>query len=299
LVGIGADISREVEFAASHFHELDESSMSDVSFEMLCKIMQSKLLKIKSEDWLCGLICDMVSRDRNSFSLFEYVRFEFLSSEVARRFIDLACELIDSLNSSILAGVGCRFILPVSPETRNSRITGRREFGLKPDSPLDGIIAYLTSNCGGNVHERGIVNVTASSYRGGSLKEVADLQNRSGVYQTAYHDSNPWICYDFKHLRVTPTHYALRSYSGCGRNICHPKSWYIEGSNDGTEWTVLHECANNSDLNGASLIGQYAVSKSMKCRFVRIRQTQHHGTCANAHYLTLSGFELHGILHEP
>jgi hypothetical protein len=140
--------------------------------------------------------------------------------------------------------------------------------------------------------------VTAISTSSGPAQNVADLQNRSTFLQSKSTESNPWICYDFKKLQVTPTHYALLSWQGSRSDYYHPKSWYFEGSNDGTNWTVLHNCPNNSDLNGATLIGLYRLSNSMKCRFVRIRQTQHH--CNNTiAYLMLAAFELHGIFHEP
>jgi hypothetical protein len=263
--------------------------------------LTSKSLKIKSEDWLCDLISDLVLRDENRFSLFECVEFEFLSSDAASRFIELACQFVELLNSSIFSRLGRRFILPVSPASKNSRVASEpgRELKLKRDSPLDGIIAYLTSKCGGNVHDRGVVDVTAISIGSGAAQNVADLQNRSTFLQSKNTESNPWVCYDFKNLQVTPTHYALLSYHGSGSNYFNPKSWYFEGSNDGTSWTVLHECSNNSDLNGAGLIGQYAVTKSMKCRFIRMRQTEHHcSSSPSRYYLTLAGFELHGILHE-
>jgi hypothetical protein len=212
----------------------------------------------------------------------------------------LACQFIELLNSSIFSRRGRRFVLPVSPASKNSRVASEpgREFKLKRDSPLDGIIAYLTSKCGGNVHDRGVVDVTAISIGSGAAQNVADLQDRSLILQSKSTESNPWVCYDFKNLQVTPTHYAVLSYP-CDPGVYHPKSWYLEGSYDGTTWTVLHECSNNTDLNGKNLIGQYAVSKSMKCRLIRIRQTEHHcSRLPNAYYLSLAGFELHGILHE-
>jgi hypothetical protein len=263
---------------------------------MMFKIFESKSLKIKSEDWLFGIISDLVSHDDQQFVLFEFIQFEFLSSEVASRFVELACQFIDLLNSSILVRLGRRFVLPVSPDGSNARLGTGRVIGLKPDSPLDGIIAYLTSKCGGNVHQRGIVNVTASS-AGSMAPAVADLQSRILFYQSAAREPDPWICYDFKNLQVTLTHYALLSYACSGANYYNPKSWYLEGSNDGTSWTVLHECLDNSDLNGSGLIGQYSVSRSIQCRFVRIRQTQHHCSDKASYFMTLAAFELHGILH--
>ena len=50
--------------------------------------------------------------------------------------------------------------------------------------PLDGIIAHLTRECGGNVHKEGVVNVTASGcFRDGFKPENAvDLKSDSIFY---------------------------------------------------------------------------------------------------------------------
>ena len=41
----------------------------------------------------------------------------------------------------------------------------RTEFVYNSSKPLDGVIAHLTREYGGNVHDKGIVNVTASSVK--------------------------------------------------------------------------------------------------------------------------------------
>ena len=43
----------------------------------------------------------------------------------------------------------------------------RREFVYHGPRELDGIISVVVRECGGNVHEKGVVNVTASSYHEG------------------------------------------------------------------------------------------------------------------------------------
>ena len=69
----------------------------------------------------------------------------------------------------------------------------REEEGQASD-PLDGIIAQLTRECGGNVHENGLVIVTSSGT--GKLEAVVDLKSNSSIMS---HDSpNSWICYDFR-----------------------------------------------------------------------------------------------------
>ena len=67
--------------------------------------------------------------------------------------------------------------------------------------PLDGVIAYLTRECGGNVHDKGIVNVTASSLNPHvnsseyQLKNVVDMGTNTRYWSN--NEKNTWICYDF------------------------------------------------------------------------------------------------------
>jgi hypothetical protein len=88
----------------------------------------------------------------------------------------------------------------------------------------DGIIAYLTRQCGGNVHNRQIVTVTSSSHyrcvwaEKSAAQNVADLETASnfrsvycGWREDIRNSANNWICYDFKNQRILPTHYAVRS----------------------------------------------------------------------------------------
>jgi hypothetical protein len=188
---VDADCSREIEFAVSHFHGLDESSIHEMSSATLLKIFQSKSLKIKNEDWLYAVISDLIHRDQNAFSLIECV--QFLATDVASRFIELACQFINLLNLSIFVSLGRRFVLPVSTNTINGRSEMGRVIELKPDSPPDGIIAYLTLKCSGNVHDRGIVDVAASGNNDNLPKNVVDFQNRSTYVQTDSKESHPYF----------------------------------------------------------------------------------------------------------
>jgi hypothetical protein len=193
-----------------------------------------------------------------------------------------------------------RLILPVSPEISNDRISvpdiRGRLFAPNSDSPLHGIIWHLASTSGGNLHDLGIVSVRASGVYGSSYeaKFALDLQNRSSHF-FSQNEANSWIRYNFNNIHVVPTHYSIlsRPYEP---NDYHPRSWCLELSDDGNEWTEVHRCTDNSDVKGNSIIGTYEVSKSVKCRFVRLRQTgKNH---SNRDYLQLSGLEIYGTLFE-
>ena len=172
----------------------------------------------------------------------------------------------------------------------------RSEFAYDSWRPLDGIIAQLTRECGGDVHKEGVVKVTGSGiFRGHVPENAVDLQSDSFFFSN---DSpNSWICYDFGGRRVTPTSYSIRSYNW-GRGGPHPKSWVLEVSSDGSKgsWEVVDSRENNEYLNGSLLTRNFAIGArpSEAFRFVRLRQTgENH---AGNDLLVISALELFGAL---
>jgi hypothetical protein len=104
----------------------------------------------------------------------------------------------------------------------------------------NGIIAHLTRECGGNVHDRHVVDITYGSfekeidganphsgaYADNSLfaaKKAADLETDS-YFHSAYrydsedipHTRNNWICYDFNEGRIVPMQYTIRTWHCSG-----------------------------------------------------------------------------------
>jgi archaellum component FlaC len=171
-----------------------------------------------------------------------------------------------------------------------------RTIGFSPQYELDGVMAFLKRIHGGNVHDKCVVNVTASSVAYGEPKDLADI----GV-QLAFHTTNTssqWVQYDFKSMRIRPSHYTLRSAYRWNANYSHPKNWVLEVSETGREsdWTEIDRQTNNADLNGPDQRKSFTV---LRCagpvQFIRLRMIgpDH---CGN-HYLFLSDWELFGELH--
>ena len=166
------------------------------------------------------------------------------------------------------------------------------------ENPAAGIIAHLTRECGGNVHEKGIVTVTGSSFCSDDVPENAvDLRSCRCFMSTS--SPNSWIRYDFKGRRVAPTSYSIRT-SGYVYAY-HPRSWVLEVSNGGSEdWDVVDSRQNNDDLNGPHLIRNFAISAppSGAFRFVRLRQTGKSTSQGGAgdDTLCIAGLELFGTL---
>jgi hypothetical protein len=132
--------------------------------------------------------------------------------------------------------------------------------------PLVGIICYLTVKCGGNVHDKDVVEITASS-SSNSARNAANLED-SSLFYSDYYKPGQWICLDFKTLRIEPTHYTIKV-----DGEYYLKSWAIEGSDDGASWTEIDRRENNNDLNKAWVMKTFAVSRPGSFEKIRLRQT--------------------------
>jgi hypothetical protein len=167
-------------------------------------------------------------------------------------------------------------------------------FPLIPGCPLKGIIHHLTLECGGNVHDRGVVSITADRPYGGNpiyaAKNIADLEADS--HFDCANAEDMWVCYDFKNMKVVLTDYSIRSgYNATHQNL---SSWLIEVSTDGQHWTEADRRENREELHAQHVVRSFVLSRPAVGRYVRLRQIglNHKGnfdTCT-------SGFELFGAL---
>jgi hypothetical protein len=176
----------------------------------------------------------------------------------------------------------------------------------------DGIIAHLTRECGGNVHDRHVVEVTSGSFEKETqglddpdwraAKNATDFETDS-YFWSAYRDKkediphtrNNWICDDFKKRRIVPTHYTIRTNDGDpGKE--HLKSWLVETSADGKTWREVDHKENNKQLNGAHFTSTFPVAGGGECRFIRLVNIgrNHYGDDS----LAITAWEIFGSLIE-
>jgi hypothetical protein len=198
------------------------------------------------------------------------------------------------------------------------RFSDGRQTNKMYDIP-DGIIAHLTRECGGNVHDRNVVNVTSGSfeeeteganphsgafddYYRFAAKRAAEMETGSDLYsafrkkeEDIPHTRNNWICYDFKERRIVPTHYTIRTHLG-GPGYFHLKSWLVETSADGESWREVAREADNKQLNGSYFTGTFPVVGGEECRCIRLVNVgkNHEGDDA----LLISAWEIFGSLIE-
>lgn len=293
---------------ASHFYEIKDEVLKELDLETLGLLLSNDSLKIEDEDSLYDFIRSRSEDDMRFASLFDFVLFEYLSVDRVENFASFVGEhLLCSVNIGLWSRICRRLVLTpkvcepnprsAKPGNANSKHVQREiECVYNGSDALDGIISYLTRVSGGNVHDKGVVSVTASSVEGTRVpKNVADLL--ADTHFNSRDQPNGWICYEFKERHVTPTSYSIRSYwNSNGPGGCHLKSWVLEGSKDGESWTVLDQRENNSELNDKNVTRNFTISSNLgECfRFIRLRQTgkSHEGK----NYIMISSFELFGSL---
>lgn len=172
--------------------------------------------------------------------------------------------------------------------------TVRKQFVCTQSSQLNGIINYLTRMYGGNVHDKKVVKITASSiYNSHHPKNAADLG--IDTYYKSQDALKQWICYDFKGMGVIPTSYSVRS--GCDiPGGWHLKFWVLEVSNDGASWRKIDRRDNNNDLNDRHVTRSFKISKKTDeaFRFFRLKQTGINQ--AGDYHIDITSFEIFGTL---
>jgi hypothetical protein len=152
-----------------------------------------------------------------------------------------------------------------SSQPKRSCLSHTVEIPMKESLSLAGIVSYLTKKHRANLHEEGVITITSKSDRssvfGGALSAVADLT--SNLYFTSANEPGQWICWDFRNMRVYPTHYTIRA-GGL-------KSWIVEGSPDGERWTEIdRQTDSNEEFNGRESALSFRVSNPADCRFIRL-----------------------------
>jgi hypothetical protein len=251
-------------------------------------------LKIKSEDSLYDIVSKQISSDFRYFELIEFVRFEFLSLDCFRLYFETVSNSFEHSTLSHWLSLQSRLLFPVTPLSSNDRqcISGLL---FEPSSPLSGIIAHLTSRHGRNVHDVGVMSITANrpvdDHPACGPKNAVDLGTNS--YFHSVNEPNQSICFDFKALQIRATHYTVCMLESRSAS-CHLKNWVIEGSNEGISWTEIDRRENNTDLNISYAIKTFVVKEIDRFSMICLRQIGLNHEKSN--YQMMTTFEVFGWL---
>ena len=296
---------------ASQFSSIPRDVLDTLDLQTIDRLCKSPSLRITDEDWLYDFIRSKVGHDKSFVPLFRNVCFEYLSVDRIVNFVEFAEQnLLERFDIEIWRRVARRLqgtpVLTSSDREKRhistdrvvADVAGPNVFTYDSAKPLNGIIAHLTRECGGNVHRKGVVEVTASSDFVGQVPEnVVDLEEPSCYGSDNAKDT--WLCYDFKDKRVSLTSYTLRSRFNGSKDAHNLKSWVIEASNDGTMWEIIDQRDDNNDLNDRNVTHNFEIQSPQTAqafRYVRLRQTGPNHYPGTFYFVNISSFELFGTL---
>lgn len=294
---IELNIDNEVDFVASHFYELEEQQISVLSVDDLDSIFRSSSLQVKDEDSVLNVVLSHVDSVTNNYPLLRHICPEYLSEDRLSEYFLMAssgvigdvwpviCDCVRRFGSSLVQ----TYIFNSVPHFRNGSAT----FQVCEDDPFKGIISHLSTKCGGNVHERGIVEITASSTYGDNQPHMVTDYGWND-YWWSYSLENSWIMFEFKTVSVSPTGYSLKSGGSGGEHLL---KWVIEGSNDNKLWMVLDE-RDTSELNGEYITRSYSLSSPNDAFFRSLRLRQTGKSSYESDTLMLSEIEFFGLARE-
>ena len=294
------DKTEEVNFIASNFCNMDQATMKTIEINTLEMIISSPFLRIDNEKSLFDFIESLILEHGQQYKqLLNCVHSENLNKEGMKRFLSLL-EPKD-INGPLWTSLCNRLLMDVhenqneSTENLEKNQKRMRETCIKPDpkNPMHGVLWVLTQKCGGNVHKKGIVNITSSTT---DYNQPYDVANENwNDYWYSKEESFPWLCVDFKEISIKPTNYTLKTFN-CGSGYSHIKSWVLEGSNDGISWTVLDAQTNCSLMNQkrATIIFNCNGEESFHKLRIKMTGRNHH----NGTYMCLAGIEFFGTIKE-
>ncbi|KAK8834278.1 hypothetical protein M9Y10_026262 [Tritrichomonas musculus] len=296
-----SQISKEIEFAASHFNELfekKEEETMNLPIDILMSILKNDHLLLKNEDQLLKFANDMHSKSSIYSILYETVLFLNVSEEMMKEFVMLYN--INDISIEIWRNLSKRLYNEKSDSNVKNRYTGSQKkgtvFEYTDEKLLKGIFNYFQEKTGGQIDKE--IGFTSSSVASNNEsyqpRNVAVFNDKDKFFYSGG-QRNDWICFDFREHRVIPTHYTVRSYETHPNNI-HPKSWVVEGSEDGKSWVTIDEETNCPLLNGNSLVHTFAVNHPTSEEFKYIRMKSTGQDWNGQYYLLLESFEIYGTL---
>lgn len=166
-----------------------------------------------------------------------------------------------------------------------------KTFKYVENQEFKGIFNYLTKSSNGNIHEKGIINITSNYINSNHPKNLLDFNENN--YYSGKFKQDCRACFDFKDKEIEISHYSIKLAVSPG----YLKNWVIKISSNGNEWTTIHSMSNYSGLEGNNLIKAFQTEPNHFARYFRFRNTGDFWECEN-YYLRIGCIEFYGRLKE-
>lgn len=146
-------------------------------------------------------------------------------------------------------------------------------FPYKNGKPFNGIFDYLTKAYGGNPQTTGHVEVSSSGTSVRSVSKIEDvISERNTGEWASNNESNSWIEFNFKDHKLLLTAYTIQTFGGDVGNM-HMKSWKLESSEDGYNWTMLDQVSECNEINRPNAILTRPITMTGSKNIFRITMT--------------------------
>jgi hypothetical protein len=122
LVKTDEPYDTEIAFCAAHFFEIDLGRLAELDLPVIWSILAHPDLKLSNEDSLYDFVRGLCKTDMIHASLFECIRFDYLSSESINSFIEIVDSSFDILTFPVWAAVSARIALSALPRAPNDRL---------------------------------------------------------------------------------------------------------------------------------------------------------------------------------
>ena len=286
------DSKQEIEFIAEHFEEMKEK---EIGSDFLPLILDSNKLKLNNEKSLLDFVIEQVEKDRKNICLVKYIHCEYLSKGEE---LEAYVKLLDSIESNEIIGSlwpSLRKHFIVKETVNKERFLKEKGIEFKQgNGNFNGIIKYLSDECGGNIIDKSIITVTSSS-NSSSTCPIRSVVQEEGDWGTSNKNEESWLKFDFKDRKVLLEGYSLRSNSPNWNTIHHIRSWYLEGSHDDSKWEVIDQRNDQECLNGNLREATYSCSSKEEYRYLRFRRIGY-SWGGNCYYLPINRVEFFGKL---
>ena len=191
--------------------------------------------------------------------MFEYVEFKNVNEKTLEKFIEKFS--MNDLKLGIWKSI-CRKLL----SSNDSKNCSKRYIDIIIEKhyiqgqEFKGILRYLSDESGGNIHDKGVVEIASNSAPNSNCqpKNVVNYQENN-YYETSSSIKNAKLCFDFKKNKIQVTNYSIKtSVSGFHlKNILLNTVLYIIG----TMWKKIGNIYLKKSLKLINLSIQFFLQK--------------------------------------
>ena len=324
------DIKEAIEYIVNHIEEMKEK-IKEMREEELILIIRNENIRLEKEDSLWEIIKERIQEMKKRINnhtnnkgnvnkirqmrriLLENINIKYLNENNLKEYIeeideeDISKNVTNDENNGSIWNQIRDIILNNIQNNKTNNIEEEKKSNMKiitheEGKNFEGIIHYLESQYGKDIHNQGIITVSASSngHPTTSPQEVINYDSDDCWESDWGVDKSPWLEIDFKKRKIQMNGYSLQSFNRSKASSMYSnhymKNWTIEGRNKGDQWQKINRQINNQDLNGSTYQHYFSIGKITKpYQYIRIK----FGTSyKNNSDVGLSNFEIFGIIHE-